>query len=86
VLWDSTEQGNVPCAGAAGVTLVAMIACSIRVCGKFGLSHMSLALKLLGSVLGNKIVVSAGDKESLQRAANGAWEWIDWMRSVDMPR
>lgn len=47
---------------------------------------MSLGLKLLGSILGNKDMLSAGDKESLQPTVNGVWEWIDRMQSVDVPR
>lgn len=88
VLWDSTELGYIPhlLPGAAKMTLLAVNARSIRVWGKLGLSRMSLALKLLGSILGNKDVVSAGDKESLQPAVNGVQEWTDQMQSVDMPR
>lgn len=40
----------------------------------FGLSSESLGLKLLGSILGTKSAVSAGDEESLQPTVIGVWE------------
>lgn len=60
--------------GAAKMMVLVVNARSVRAWGKFGLSRMSLGLKLLESILGNKDVVSAGVQEPLQSAANGVWE------------